>query len=382
MSMLHLLLALAAASPGDLAFAAGRFDDALAAYTAAAAADPTDVDARLGLGTIELYRNQLADARRDLGIALQRDPDNARAKSRLATIALREGSPDTFLTDMHGAPEIDVPLLGIDPLPTVAVTVNGHPLTLFIDTGATTIDLSPEAAAAVGAQVTSGGQGVFAGGKTAGFGTTSLAQVQIAGLSVSALPAHVIPGLAADELKTEFGGLRVDGALGGVFLSHFLSTIDYANHKLILRPASDSAAFEAAAEQRHADLRPMWLVGDHFIFTRARINAAPEALFNIDTGGAGIGVQLTKAEIDAARVRPDMAHAQNFLGGGGAAKAVPFSASVTLGSRTIRDVPGLYFTEGDQYGIFPFTCAGTISHEFFRTTALTFDFVAMRMLVE
>jgi hypothetical protein len=45
-------------------------------------------------------------------------------------------------------------------------------------------------------------------------------------------------------------------------------------------------------------------------------------------------------------------------------------------------VPGLYFPNGDQYGIFPFKVAGTLSHEFFRGTALTFDFTSMQLVVE
>ena len=379
--MLHLLVGAAlAASPspssGDLAFKAGRFDEALAAYTVAAAANPDDLDARLGLGTIELYRNRLAEAKREFSAVLAKDPQNMRAKGRLAVALQREGAPGIFAIDLHGAREVDVPLLGIDPLPMLHVTVNGHELTLFIDTGATTIDLSTEAAQRVGALVTAEGQGVFAGGKTGDVGTTSLARVQVGGLTVTALPAEVLPGLRSAV------GTHVDGAIGTSFLDHFLSTIDYRRKLLVLRPASDSAAFEADAAHRNADLRTMWLVGDHFIFATAHVNDAPEALFNIDTGGGGIGLQLTQASLEGAHITPDLAHAQSFGGGGGETKAVPFRAVVTLGKRTVRDVPGLYFTEGDQYGIFPFTVSGTITHEFFRNSALTFDFVAMRMLDE
>ena len=307
---------------------------------------------------------------------LAKDPQNTRARGRLAAALAREGSPGIFVIDWHGAREVDLPLLGIDPLSTVHVTVNGHELTLFVDTGATTIDLSTEAAQAVGAQVTSEGQGVFAGGKTGGVGSTSLARVGVGDMTIAAMPGEVVPGLGS------IGTTHIDGAIGTSFLDHFLATIDYRRKLLVLRPASDSAAFEADAARRNADLRPMWLVGDHFLFATAHVNAAPEALFNIDTGGSGIGVQLTQSALAAAHIAPDLAHAQTFHGGGGEAKAVPFRASVTLGRRTKRNVPGLYFSEGDQYGIFPFTVEGTITHEFFRDTALTFDFVAMRMLDE
>jgi hypothetical protein len=49
-------------------------------------------------------------------------------------------------------------------------------------------------------------------------------------------------------------------------------------------------------------------------------------------------------------------------------------------SKTIRATPGTYFPDGDQYGIFPFAVAGTISHEFLKQGAVTFDFAAMKLI--
>jgi len=49
-------------------------------------------------------------------------------------------------------------------------------------------------------------------------------------------------------------------------------------------------------------------------------------------------------------------------------------------SKTIRATPGTYFPDGDQYGIFPFAVAGTISHEFLKHGAVTFDFAAMKLI--
>jgi predicted aspartyl protease len=381
-AILHIAAAAAALgtpsppSPGDIAFKAGNFDAALGAYARAVAADRNDLDARIGLGTVELYLNRLADAKRDLTAALAVDPDNAIAKRRLAAVAQREGMPGAFVVDMHGLGEVDVPFIALDPLPTIHVTVNGHPLTLFIDTGAPTIGLSPEAAKAVGATIVPAGQGVFAGGKMAGVSETTLDRVDVGGITVSSMPADVIGGLSEPAAD------HVDGAIGTEFLDKFLSTIDYRRKLLVLRPATDSSTFEAAAQARGANLLPMWLVGDHFIFARGHVNDGPDSLFNIDTGGGGIGVQLTKSALDASHVTPDAAHAQSFTGGGGEAHALPFSATVTMGSRSKSNVPGLYFDQGDQFGIFPFAVAGTITHVYFLGGALTLDFAAMRILVE
>lgn len=95
-----------------------------------------------------------------------------------------------------------------------------------------------------------------------------------------------------------------------------------------------------------------------------------------------MGVQLTRDALTAAKITPDASRAQDFVGGGGAARALPFTAdSVSIGTFTRKNVPGLYFPDGDQYRIFPFHVDGTVSHVFFRTASLTFDFDAMKMIV-
>ena len=65
--------------------------------------------------------------------------------------------------------------------------------------------------------------------------------------------------------------------------------IDYQHAALVLRPANDSRAFLVAAKASGATMVRMWLAGDHFMIAPARVNAAPEALYMIDTGGAGVG---------------------------------------------------------------------------------------------
>ncbi len=126
----------------------------------------------------------------------------------------------------------------------------------------------------------------------------------------------------------------------------------------------------------------MLLVPDHFIFARAHIDNAPEALFNVDTGGPGIGVDLTKAELSAAAIVPDVSHPGSFWGGGGITRTLPFTADVTLGRRTFRKLPGVYLPDGDRSRMFPFTVAGTLSQELFKRGALTFDFAAMKLVFE
>ncbi len=266
-----------APSPGDIAFRHGDFDAAYAAYADAVAANPSDANAALGLGTIELYRNDLATAQRDLGKAAALDLANPRAQARLKAVAGREPNGTDFQIEMPGD-RIDIPFLATDPLPVLHAKINGADATLFLDTGAPSLVLTPEAAQRLKVPTKSGGQGVFAGGLTGSVSTGRVDSVAFDGLTVRGIDADVLPA------PVELGGRKLDGAIGTVFLYHFLSTIDYVHGRLTLRPRSASPAFEAEAKSGGAAVVPMWLVGDHFIFARANVNQAPAALFNIDTG--------------------------------------------------------------------------------------------------
>lgn len=358
---------------GDAAFAAGNFDAAASAYEAALAANPHDADAELGLGTIELYRNRIAAAREHLRRALVLAPGTSIARARLDAIEQRTGGRGDYRI-AFGRPQARIPLVAIDPLPTFKARIDGVPVTLLIDTGAPHIDLNESTVRRLRLATKVTGDGVFAGGLHAPIRSVHIDRFEAPGVTVRGIPGGVIPGSGA------FPG--VDGIVGTDFLYHFLSTIDYVHRALVLRPVGDSAAFHDAAAASGATAIPMWLVGDHMIFARGRVNAAPDALYSIDTGGPGIGVDLTKSSLAAARISPDAAHPLAFRGGGGVTHALPFrAASVALGAFTRRDLPGLYFPSGGLDGLFPFAVAGRISHEFFRRTAVTFDFKSMTLVI-
>ncbi len=361
-------------SEGDLAFQDGDFDAAFLAYNTALTASPNDANANLGIGTLDLYRNDLKNARTYLSRAVQLNPQNTVARIRLGTVRRRLPANDNFQISMD-SPAV-IPFISADPLPTIRATVNGKPLTLFVDTGGASLDLGPDTAQRLGIAAQDEGEGIFAGGKTAPIKIARIDTVSLEGLTVHGVPGSV---LAA---PINIAGHHADGAIGTSFLYHFLSTIDYAGRRLVLRPKVSSALFEAQSAKSGATIVPMWLIGDHFIFARARVNDAKPALFNIDTGGAGVGVQLTRAELDASSIMPDETHPQQFTGAAGPVQVLPFTAqTVTLGNFVQQNVPGFYSQEGDQYRIFPFAVGGTLSHEFFRSTQLTMDFSSMKLIV-
>lgn len=360
-------------SPGDEAFAAGNFDAAASAYTTALATNPDDANAELGIGTIELYRNHIADARKNLERAVFLDPGSLVARTRLNSIVKRTGGPEDYHITFT-VPKARIPLVAIDPLPTFKAKINGMPVTLLIDTGGPHIDLSASAIKRLRLTTRAAGTGIFAGGLRAQIRSVRIERFEVPGVTVKGIPGGLMPGQAP------FPG--VDGVVGTDFLSHFLSTIDYAHRMLLLRPVEDSAAFLVSASAAGATMVPMWLAADHLILTHAHVNAAPDGLYLIDTGGPGIGVDLRKSTLNAAGITPDAAHPDSMLGGGGRTQVLRFTASgVTIGKLTRHNVPGVYLPSEGFDKLFPFAVAGTISHEFFRHTSVAFDFASMTLVI-
>jgi hypothetical protein len=203
-------------------------------------------------------------------------------------------------------------------------------------------------------------------------------EIEIGGVRIRNVPAGINP--SADGLN--FPGIKLDGVIGTGLLMHFLSTIDYCGGKLVLAPRNASAAFETRVAKSGANVVPFWLVADHFMFARGKMNQL-DGVFYIDTGLAGGGLVASKATLDAAGVTIDGSKTMTGQGGGGAVQFVPFRASATLGNLTRDDLPGVYMPGGrDPLAALPFRSTGIISHSFFRQSRLTFDFEAMRLVTE
>lgn len=361
-------VAVAAASPepGDRLFAAGDFEGARAAYEQSVAAKADDGAAHLGLGTIALYRNDAATAVTELTKAVALLPASMPAKNRLREAQSRLSTSE-FAVQMHGDTTV-LPFVSDAALPVIRVSIGAKPVYLFIDTGAAGIDLSEGAVKRLGLHTVSAGKGVFAGGATADVLVTTIPTVSIGKAVVSNVHSNVLPG------SMKIGNIDVDGAIGARFFSHFTATIDYGHHQLILRRKAQSTADIAGTRV------PMLFVGDHFLFAQARVNGAAAGWYNVDTGGDGFGIQMTKAALDAAGITPS-GKTEPFRGGGGDVPVQRFTAQRVEMGITRANVPGFYSGANDQYGIFPFAINGTITDRFFRPGAVTFDFNAMQLIV-
>lgn len=366
-----------AAGSGDALSAAGDFAAAGRAFEDQLKARPDDAGALAGLARVRLYENRLDEAIGLAQRALAIEPANPTARASLGVAEQRKAAfgPERYQIAASPA-EVSIPFVATDPLPVVQVSVGGRPANFLIDTGGPDIIVSPELIQALGLQVQDAGQGVFAGGVRAAVQRTLVPEFQIGGIRMANVPA----GVLTQALPTP--GVKIDGILGTGLLMHFLSTLDYCQGRLVLRPRSASAAFQQAAARSGANILPMWLVGDHFIMARAHLLHGAEGTFLIDTGLAGGGISAPKATLDEAGVAIDPAQARTGIGGGGPVTVIPFHAGASIGSLTVEDVPGAYSPGGDPTAVFPFKVKGLLSHMVFRHTRLSFDFEAMRLVTQ
>jgi hypothetical protein len=372
---LALAVATIAAAPlrADELFSHGQFERAKAEYASAATQDPADASAILGLARIALYENNLDAAAAYAAKVLALRADDALATRVVQTIAERRAIVASAAT--LGVPDagVVIPFLESEPLPAIRLSVNGKPGTFLLDTGGADLTFDPAFAAECGLTVAGGREGTFLGGRTAQVREAVADRIDIGGLLLKDLKATVLPTRG----MRLFPKRDIDGVAGTVFLSRFQATIDFPHRRLVLRPR---AAEPLRTASSHAV--PMWLVGDHFIFALGSVNGLASQLFSVDTGGAGVGFMPVAETVAAAHIKTFPDKAFEALGGGGRVKAIPTEADrVCLADVCQRHVGGGYTPTGSPLTIFPFAASGSVSHEFFKKYAVTFDFVRMLLLL-
>jgi hypothetical protein len=276
-----------------------------------------------------------------------------------------------------------LPFLRTDPLPVVSVRVNGsEPTRFLIDTGGGELIL--DRAFADKAAVTRFGseRSFFGGGKKATIEHGHAESAQLGEFIVRNAPV-VVMDLAG--IGPMLGEERIDGVIGTVLLYHFLSTIDYENGQLVLARRESGQKTQPASEVTGAGIVnvPFWMADDHFIVAWGAVNRGPKMLFFVDTGLAGAGFACLQSTFAAAAIALKKDQAATGIGGGGAFQFVPFVLDeLSLGNASRTQIDGVL-------GAFPpqiewdlgFHIGGLISHQFFRSGALTLDFDAMRLRI-
>ncbi len=389
----------------DSLFARGEFEEAEALYQSTLEEDPANLHALTSHGRILLYGGRLEEAEIPLRKVLDLDPANRRAnlllgeaycrRSRFGDAAplFRAGGDIPKAEQLEyldrkspyhvdgGVDATTVDFIVTDPLPLVRVRINGVEVVLFIDTGAPVLGIDEDLADEVGAVRFGQQMATFAGGRKAPFEHGVIEKIQIGNFTIHNVPVHIRSG---PKLLQTPDGEPTRGVLGTAFLYQFVSTFDYPGGQLILerRTRESLAGIQERVWSPESIVVPFWMAGDHFMVAWGTANASRPALFLIDTGLAGGGFLGGDDIVREARIPlPEESFAA--MGGAGAVRTKQAVVDrVTLGNAVQRDVVGFFGGIPPLSKMLGFRVAGIVSHGFFRSYRVTFDFQGMRLVLE
>lgn len=399
------------ASPGDpdQLFADGWFAAADRGYARQLRQDPSDEHALAQRGYIALLSNRFAAAETFLAGALRLVPGDTFSQGKLADCYLRQ---DQFaravpllsrtgdqadavqaawyaaLTgvpwQIRGAGSARVPIVAIDPLPVIEASLNGGPPRPFIfDTGATTPGFTTELAGELGLNAVASITGVSGDGVSATIYYGWLESFRIGEIEVRNVP------VSWSDLTRPSppSGPVVAGAIGTVFFSHFLTTLDYQGRGFVLRRKSEAGLreFQAAAMRRGYRPLPLWLADTresqtHFPCTLGSLNDFGPRVVSADTGGQGRGIETTPQIAQEAGITIDY---NDPIEANGQLYPSISPGKISLGDAVGRHVIGVVKpqTPGNGPNGFRFQTIANFTHEFFRPFAVTFDYLRMNLYV-
>jgi predicted aspartyl protease len=395
---------------GDQLFQAGLFAEADLHYAEVLAGDPANVHALIQRGYIALLSNQLARAADLFEQSLDLEPENQRAIQLLALTFYRGddfadaaglGYQTSLLQrfqervpyEIHGPESNHISLLQTTPLLLVDVAVNGlEPVPFVVDTGSSTLVLRPELAQRAGTRLLSpppGAVAIGAGGQQLNPGQMAL----VDSVTIGDFEIRNIPGLTGGYIARDVSapdGRPVEGAIGTIFLGHFLTTLDYPGGDLILRRRTPSVLekFEADAEAVSAAEIPFWIYTDHLILAIGSVNGYGPVLFAVDTGAnadyGSMAFLPSDAVIEQAGIQVDQSKATRFVGSGGVSTVYPIQVDeLALGPvvrRNLTGAVGVWPSPRILGGVEP-VIGGAVSNAFLSAFALTIDTAGMRLFL-
>ncbi len=392
----------------DSLFKGGRFFEAEKLYAKVLAAEPTNFQAAVRLGSIALLANHLDEAQKWLAKAIELRPEERAPKSMMAEVFYRQ---DDFtraaplfraigqeavakkLESFRGVAPYQIKgkakvthlkFVMTDPLPVIQARVNdGEPVNFFIDTGGAEVVIDSEFAREMKIAQFGSVTGTFAGGQQAAFQHGRVDSLKLGDFTVKNVPVHIMNVRRFSQ--PVFRGKRVDGIIGTVLLYHFLSTLDYPQGELVLnrKIKENLKRVEQEVQAKKYIVIPFWMAGDHYMVAWGAINKSQPLLLFVDTGLAGGGFTCPESTLKEVGIKLQESLAAEGVGGGGKVKVIPFVVEeLTLGDAKEQNVRGMSTGAFPLENAFGFRIGGLISHGFFRPYALTFDFVGMRYFLE
>ncbi len=376
-----------------------RLDEAQAVYGRALETSPRDGEALAALGKIALFRDRLGSAD-SLLIAAGMEPGAAEDRvdalvrrgdyANAATLAdqvqqqgraelLRAMAATTPYRVTAGPGSARVLWQRTYPVPLVRVRINGESMLMALDTGAGDVLLDPSAqrrcrVRALPAQRTELWMGARVAVKNA-----MMQRLEIGGMRIEDVPAGVL-SLRKWSLNVNPYGEQVAGVIGIEVLRRFATTIDWKNHVLELRRATDVTAPATAPRV------PFEWWGANELTVYGSINGGRRMAMVVESGVPLCGVGAPPEVFEEVGIKPGMM-SRLAKGAGQWLQGRPWSAvvvpAVTLGPIASDKLPGwsgaLDPSELWRHGV---RRDALLGGEMFRDRRVTFDWQGHALIVE
>lgn len=376
------------------AFVDGDFADAETGFRKLAEQQPGRLDLIARLAHLDLLANRLSPAIERLTRALEGGLRTQTILTHLAEAYLRRGDlgraaltyqnlgrdglAGTLAAMAHLQPwRLSAPAghsalhwLRGEPLPVVAVRINGETANLVIDTGAG--DLTLDTHFALQAEVRLGGPEwrTFAGGRPAEVLHGHVEQLMLASQEILDVPVQILD--LQSTFRQWFPDLPIHGILGLRVLMSFHCTFDYADRCLRLAPPRTHPSTALGI--------PFWLGGDAMLLSHADFPRRTRRLVFIDSGMTGGAFAVSHAQADLLGVELHKDKALTGSGGGGEIAGRRAHAKwIRLDGLSVSDVAGLALPELSIETGLGYRIHGLIGHDLLRGTRLALDFTHMRL---
>jgi len=296
------------------------------------------------------------------------------------------GEEEPYRVDWNGQTETTLPFVIADPLPLVEVEVNGEPIYALFDTGGDAFIVDSELAASMGIEPLATFMGTYAGGLKAETSYAKTGSLKLGDVTITSVPVMILPTERFSEGFAE-GQYPIRGILGTATLRQFLSTIDYENEQIILRPRNEAAqqAVASSLEGKRVTAVPFALASVHMMMAKGELNDKDDLTFFVDSGladeeGAAFIAPIQTLNYAGIPV-PETEIREGVGGGGGTEYATGYFDIEILGMGTLvqMDSLGEYGSnQPETYWDLGFIRDGLISHNFLRQyDSWTLDFADM-----
>ncbi len=294
----------------------------------------------------------------------------------LPTVSAALFQPPTLARDWRflspGVKEASLPFTSDGGEVVVAVSVNGHPLRLLLDSGAGSAFLSAEAARTAGL-TTEGDLPALGYGGAAATGLVGDATLQLAqAVMLSHQVMHVIKDEGVTKQLTAMG---VDGAVGYEIFSRFTVRIDYLNKILTLSDPAlpQPASAGAVALPLKLETRTPTIL--------ASVDSKAAARFLVDTGDTGaLHLYTPYATANGLLPKaddPTVMKQQGVGVGGTLNEQISPGHALHLGTLLLQNVPVATMTGGGISGVS--SHAGGLGNGILSRFLVTFDYTHGRL---